>query len=94
MPIQPVRFTVGASQSPASGENQPSDRQMGSTGEGAVPPPGNNWERVMASMLGGLEGRFNERMDSSDKGIHTRMDKVEKNLGRQIDEVVLSLIHI
>ena len=42
----------------------------------------------MASMLGGLEGRFNECMGSSDKGIHTRMDKVEKNLGRQIDEVV------
>ena len=45
----------------------------------------------MAAMLGGLEGRFNERMDTSNKGLHVRMSLVEKNLGSQIVEVTAHL---
>ena len=50
-------------------------------------PPGSDWTVVMARMLGGLEKRFNARMDTSDTGIHQRMDDVESNLGSNIREV-------
>ena len=41
----------------------------------------------MAAMLGGLENRFNTRMDTSDEGIHSKMEQVEARLSGGIIEV-------
>ena len=45
----------------------------------------------MAAMLGGLEGRFNSRMDASDNSLHTKIDKVDTNLGGKILDVSCDL---
>ena len=36
-------------------------------------PPGDGWVSVMQKMLGGLEGCFNARMDTTDEGLHSKI---------------------
>ena len=71
------------------GQGQPAGQssEPGAPQGPSAQPPGEGWELVMQRMLGGLEHRFKARMDSSDTGLHDKIDDVQTDLRRSIRSV-------